>query len=432
MSVRIVFDAAGIPIKGLNRGENFTMELTPTNIPFNELINNLDNGDILYSKTQSAGEYTSVDMAVSTVSSIPDTVYNFSTDNTDLLLDVNGVITRPVDADGFQLRGDLFPTAIVKTNNAGNKGIQFESRYTGTFSVLFEGFKVGTVGKHVQDFIDTLIVGKIARDHTYHSYWLTNNNNVNAPAATRNPDCFTASLDFSFMSAMEDAGAPVTLVSPRHCVHASHVGAAVNDRVVFQRTDSTFQTVTIVSKEELVDPVSDVSVMTFDVDVTGIPICKVLPANFMDYMPSLKNTEEVYRLGMMLTLTRFWHDLEADATNPVKDWMTVGCHNFQLDLAEAMAGYDALVYSIPYNIGDIVPWGRTVVKASGGDSGSPCYIPINGDPVLVYHVYTEAHSPGYYSFIDEINASMNTQSGVAQGTYALEIADLTEFNTYPA
>ncbi|MCP4539923.1 MAG: hypothetical protein GY832_22515 [Chloroflexi bacterium] len=105
-----------------------------------------------------------------------------------------------------------------------------------------------------------------------------------------NASCWAASLDFTGLSY---TGLSATAISPRHAVSCSHSGGpgAVGSERVWIAADGTRHVRTMLAKTEVssAGPLyHDMTIAYYDSDLPdSIAIHKVLPADFLDYLPML-------------------------------------------------------------------------------------------------------------------------------------------------
>jgi hypothetical protein len=74
----------------------------------------------------------------------------------------------------------------------------------------------------------------------------------------------------------------------------------------------------------------------------------------------------------------------------------------------------------------LLPWHNQI---RGGDSGSPQFFLVNGDPILMASHATVADAANISTHTAQINTAMNSLAGTVD-TYALSHPTLSAFNTY--
>lgn len=323
-----------------------------------------------------------------------------------------------VDSDGNVTRvSNGLAEIIVSTPRAGAKRFT-RTMSTGSSSTTaqFEAFGAGSLGAHCVAQIKAMIAGKTPGSATQR-YWSSNSGGVASPSGSRNAVNFAAGIDLSGMSmcmtGRDTEKFPVMLISSRHAITARHVCPSAGTVVVFQRADGSFQSVTIAAVHHFYT--ADLSVVYFSSDVTGITPFKTMPFNFAGtYAPSLIGGPAPYIPHAE------WPALQKNVWNPAgqsESWLAVSnCTNADVNYAHNVSPADA----------DLRPWYNWV---RGGDSGSPQFFVVNGEPILM-----TCHSTASISFsiaysTAEINTAMNTLAGTVD-TYALVHPNLSGFNTY--
>ena len=431
MPVNVIF-SQDRKIKGLNRGENFSYSVADNVYIFpEEVLSTFDNVDSYYSIVRLAGESNNKIMSISQQSSLGG-AYSY-TSNIPSIVSIGSAGNIQHILDDHTGEGNYTtPYEItIESDMAGAKRYVEAARTIGGGLVeRFASFKAGTLGAHIQSQIEALVNGKTAGTDTTQRYWTTNNADIDAPIAVRNPDCFAAPLGLFGMSCMKgtwpESQASLSLVTQRHALSAHHFGTSVGERVVFMRQDGTFQEVTVLQKTRIVKQGgadTDIGLIYFDADVTGIPVFKVVPKDFEKiYVPSLASS--VGAIEFMSVMLIF-HDIDG----VYRQW-TIAHGQDEIIYGEP-SEEDVMSYTEIY-VSTLKDWQGRIPGGilEGGDSGSPSYLPINGEPILIFHTLGPASSPLLSQYIDEINLEMNTQAGTSQGTYVLQHPDLLEFNTY--
>jgi len=225
------------------------------------------------------------------------------------------------------------------------------------------------------------------------------------PTYTRNATIWTSSIDLTCISPWNsNAGQNKcgTLVSPRHFIYANHYTYPNGTTVRFVDNSNNVVDRTVTSQQRI--GLTDIQVGVLDSDVSGgISFAKVLPTGWAVKMPSLDGAN-----GYVLPA------LHTDQTNKII------CANLS-NLSAAFA-YSTLPDATNWPARN--PLGKTVIV---GDSGSPLFIVINDELVLIncwYYAYSGPFVTNYYS---DINAAMTSLGG----GYSLTDIDLSSFTSYP-
>lgn len=291
------------------------------------------------------------------------------------------------------------------------------SRSAGSASYLQKSFATGSLARHITDNIDAYLSGKSpgASQYTFtgESYSAT------APAGTRNTGIFSGALDlsaFSFTISGRGSQFPVHLISDRHFICAAHVLPGVGATIVWLANDNTFKTATISSTKQITSA-DDLAIGYLSAPITGITPVSVLPANWQTKLPAIP----VANYGQITVPVLL--DLWDDATNRRK--LVVGKNT------RRPVGY-------PTTLIDTAPDGYTSPSAyaswsallRGGDSGSPCFVPINDGAlktVLVGCMWQATAAGNIANAITEIESAMTSLAG---SSYTLRQVNLAGFTGY--
>lgn len=328
--------------------------------------------------------------------------------------------------------------ANIKASVTGKGKLNYPvtASITGTVAVEHTGYAASSLGEHITAQMTGLINGA-SYSHAIAEYIdiAASTFDINNPNIVTNENSFVAAaLDFSGTSVLlegkTDDRYPLSLVSPKHALVAAHVAPSDGAKVVFKLPNGTYATRTVVGVTALSDimtapnhTVPDLKVVLLDADVTGASIYKTFsPTDIDTYLPSTNGIKisNITRRFYLPVLRKALHF--ADGT-----WGSAHQIN-TLQSRSAGVLYNAR------NLNEVPaeqPWyGWGYPSAIGGDSGSPEFCVINGEPVLLSVQHTTVGAEDVSYFTASINTIMNDLSGVAQGTYALTHPDLILFNTY--
>lgn len=291
--------------------------------------------------------------------------------------------------------------------------------YTRTMSdtasaiTVVDAYKSGSLAKKISDDTDALIAGKTASATTQQ---LWSSVDYSAGTGTRNTSNIAAALDLSPISLSNSSKFyfPGLLISPRHIVGAGH--AQAGSPITFKRADGTYQTVTVVSANKTGN--HDLSVAYLSAAITGITPFKLMPSNWKDYLKSLDGQSA---RGKVPVIIRVAHN----NSGAFSDQISIG------ELYALSAGFDSTRF-VSINMPTDSPRYSWHTPASGGDSGAPIMLLVNGALILIAARYSVG---GGYALADqaaEIKARMLALA-VAQGdntAYDLTYCDLSGFTAY--
>lgn len=331
--------------------------------------------------------------------------------------DAAGVVTRLVDG--------LASIDIVTPVGRRNYSRQM-SAAAYTAGDWWQSFVPGSLGAHIVNNMLGLVAGKTRSIQTT-DVFTSNNYDTANPAAVRNPNLFAAGVDMSPITIVNKTyiGGPSTythpglLISPRHIIGAAHFRAV--GPMVWLDNQGVYHTASVLSWESI--PNTDIVIQYLDTSITGITPFKVLPADLESYMPNSDFTVQ----HNLPCLTKIKHTPWGD-----RDTLQIN-HFHALDYSQ-LYYYDSIWIAAARTDTNIAALATEAWQGaiSGGDSGGPLFIPINGESVIVgtYHTATTSHA--FHTRIAAIEAVMNSLA-VAQGdmtAYSLNKVNLTSFTSY--
>lgn len=199
------------------------------------------------------------------------------------------------------------------------------------------------------------------------------------------------------------------LISPRHVLFAQHYYPATTTTIRFVAADGTvcdrtLDAVVSLTQTDTNYPDFTIGLLDSDVDA-GIAFAKVMPvAAITDKLPDLN----VHHLPAAST--------DQEGKLLVRNWVNY-------PTTTSPTAYCA--FQQPYGAGDDIARNAFYEGFVGGDSGSPCFVFINGEMVLLTVVTTGGEGAGtsVTAYISDINAAMTTLGG----GYQLTEADVSGF-----
>ena len=203
----------------------------------------------------------------------------------------------------------------------------------------------------------------------------------------RNASAWLADVDLTGWSPNSTGavGRGCTLITRRHGVTTAHGDLDVGQSMYFVKADGTILTVPVVGMSK--NDTSDIKVVAFDDDVDGdIADYKILPADYASYI-SIADRACFFLKGNT--------DPPGQAISTF-EWASVGL----------AGGYPRAIFSVPSGSPRDL-WNDSPL--SGGDSGQPFCLLINGEMVLL----ATAHGSAFGPALAESAAAINTMSGLA-------------------
>lgn len=337
-------------------------------------------------------------------SSVTDYIFNINIKsngyfNNIVLLSDNPTILSNPDTNGiatYGSNGDCIIRAVSEDGETALIKVSTSSISSNTVDV-FQSWISGSLAHHCTNQINNLISNKTQLNVFNQTSWFS------IPDFVRNNQCWANGIDMSCASPWNnEAGALYagTLISKRHvmfCEHASFYPK--NGRTItFVSPNSEPIVRTIINSQNVLG--ADIRLALLDSDVpNNISFSKVLPKNWNNYLPRLS----------------------FDSTVPV-----ICLNQTERASISALRAVDAIGNTFV----NIYPslytnyYGRIILY----DSGNPCFLVINQEPVLL-GVFTGGGA-GTGSFVsyyyDEINSVMSSLGG----GYQLTPVDLSGFTSY--
>lgn len=267
-----------------------------------------------------------------------------------------------------------------------------------------QSYNSGTLGKHIKDTVAGLLA-------------TSQQTNVYTSGTTRNQNVWTGALDLTGVaysnSTSGDARRAGTLISPRHIVMSKHYQIGIGATVTFVAADGTTVTRTVEARQD-------------------IPLVEEYPAN---------RDTAIARLNADVPSTIQWYKL----LGPASDWQEYLTLYPNSDLPIIAFDQERKVLQ---RLRQLYPWGfddaqKALLNTNcfahflapqasenivGGDSGQPCFHPINGELALLgFHT---GDLFGYLLGAEALRAEIDAAMTSLGGGYQTEIIDLTGFNNY--
>ena len=281
-------------------------------------------------------------------------------------------------------------------------------------SQTFNRWVVGSLGEHMSESLDSLLVGKTKATNGK----LLDVVNYVDGVFNRDVGCWASSLDLTGVAvanSRSNGRRSATALTKRHVGFAKHYPLLAGDTVSFLTDGNEVINRNVLSVLSLPDSdviYPDLSIALLDSDLpVNIAPLKVLPFNTMtEYVPSMTDGR----------LASFFFDQDQNVN--VADIVYYG--------ASLSSGRKYFVFERPV-LTDRLEFNELVVV---GDSSKPCFVIINGEPVLCGFFTYGGGGAGTAigGFLNEINSlilSIDAANGVSTG-YTLTEANLSSFTSY--
>lgn len=423
--MRIIFDES-LRVRGLTESETVQYTLSTVNRPVSSSSVPGVFKDTNYSTVLTSVDGYFVDRTVEITG--PEGISGMLVSDSPYVAEANGMT--------LQARKQGTVTARLLTAANGSRRIETSVSAQGiTLTSEFTSFQAGSLAEHCYSQMTALVSG-LSPEAATQTFWSSNNGNVASPNATMNAGLF-APFDFSGVSCCStgrsDESRPATLISPRHALQAAHWTSAVGDYLAFKLPGGTYQIVQVSAIEVISSFAAggDLALLYLSADVTGAAYYSVMPEGWdMQYAPCLwfwnEDTHEDFQVyGVPQIRLPIIRKAMHNNDGAWASWL-------QIDeiLQHTAGGVPALDYNSIFGTELLLFPGWGASDTIPGDSTSPSWLIINGEPVLVSCQSSTSQTGNISEFVDVINAAMNSMAGTPQGTYVLQHPDLTSFTVY--
>lgn len=284
----------------------------------------------------------------------------------------------------IQAKAEDGETFVRKINSSSEMGSVVDT---------FLSWSSGSLANHCTSAIDNLIANK-----TNMNVYTT----ANGSLFTRNTNCWINNIDISCASPWNSSGGNVmagTLISPRHIMFCKHFNfyPSIGATIYFVSPSGSVVTRTLSSIQHVTHPNRpiDIAIGYLNSDIpNSIKYAKILPSNWGTYLPSI---------NIIKKIPIFWFNQNENASI------------YELTkLNENFSSYPSQKYA------------NFFVPIIRGDSGSPFFMLVNNEPILLGVLTGGGTGALVSSCINEINSTMSSLGG----SYSLTEINLSSFNTY--
>ena len=276
----------------------------------------------------------------------------------------------------------------------------------------FISYSGGTLAKHCYDTVNDRIAGK---NPTVSKPIFSTLTHYGSPAYVRNTGCWAYDLDLTCISPWNSAGVQCmggTLISPCHIAFANHYQISNGSKIRYVTLNNTIVEHTVI--DQIVVANTDIQIGLLDSDVpSSISFAKILPSNWSSYLPNLyRNTQYNSSNGLPIM------SLDYDKKASINELYYIA------DNSTAWIRFSSSGSSFhPFREGII-----------GGDSGSPSFLVINNQLVLILTWSSAAAGPFYGgAYVSLTNTAMNTlwtRNSRSGSSYTLTPIDLSGFTAF--
>jgi len=267
-------------------------------------------------------------------------------------------------------------------------------RVIGTTSSSFSSYNTGSLAQHCSNYIDSSILTATPVSAMPIFSTIDNSNAI----YVRNTLCWANSADLTCISpwnnntGTEKSG---TLISPQHIIFANHFTYPNGTILRFVDNTNNVVNATLSTQAQVGSTDIQIGLLTTPI-LSTISYAKILPKTIANYLPSLSYNYTIPTLS----------------TNQFKQAIVD-------DLAQLTM---AAQFKVPQNSTRKSFYTNII----SGDSGSPSFLIINNQLVLITCWTLASEGPSLIDNYDSINATMSALGG----GYQLTDISLNSFNTY--
>lgn len=260
----------------------------------------------------------------------------------------------------------------------------------GASGVEFLSYTSGSLANHVSDSLDTLIAS--GQDQEVFA------------SGVRNTGVWTQADMSSHQVWNSHTGGPQGVaISPLHTISPNHYTAPVGATVRFIGNDNSVNDRTISSQMQIGSTDLRLNRLSSALPASVVP-AKTLPSGYIDYLPSIDVIEN-YRSAY--TVPGFYINKLSEAYV-----IECGIANNSIYIYQSLDSFPDRhdMYTVPV----------------GGDSGSPVYLIVNDELVVLTTLHTPGSGPAIVNNYAAINAGMTTLGGGYQLT-DISVSGFTSF-----
>jgi len=304
----------------------------------------------------------------------------------------------------------LVATAVGIPNCFSVASVNIDQISSATIDSLVS-YSNGTLAKNCYDAINNRITGK---DPTVSKPIFSTLNHTSS-TYVRNTGCWAYDLDLTCISPWNSAGGVTmggTLISPCHIAFANHYQISNGSKIRYITSNNVTVEKTVIDQINAVD---DIQIGILDSDVpSSISFAKILPSSWSTYLPNLYRNTRYNTNSAGLPIMTLDYDKKASIME---------------------------LHYIPENAGAYIRWFSQnsnfypfLEMVIGGDSGSPSFLIINNQLVLIVTWTSSIAGPFYGGiYVTPINTAMNTlwtRNSRSGNSYTLTPIDLSGFTPF--
>jgi hypothetical protein len=305
----------------------------------------------------------------------------------------------------------LVATAVGIPNCFSVASVNIDRVSSATIDSLVS-YSSGTLAKNCYDAINNRITGK---DPTVSKPIFSTLNHASS-TYVRNTGCWAYDLDLTCISPWNSAGGITmggTLISPCHIVFANHYQISNGSKIRYITSNNTIVERTVIDQAVVTNTDAQIGLLDSDVP-SSISFAKILPSNWSSYLPNLYRNTQYNSNSAGLPVISLDYDKKASVME---------LHYVASDVSTYIRW--------PSRNSNFYSFLEMII---GGDSGSPSFLVINNQLVLISTWFSSIAGPFYGgSNINSINTVMNTlwtRNSRSGNSYTLTPIDLSGFTIF--
>lgn len=411
--ITINFGVGHPVIQGMSAEDDFDITIIerPTGTPSGQVVETLR--DYARVKTEFTGSINTFNVSA--------TNKNLSMGAVDLSSLYPDVCT--IDANGRVFKGAVDGICTIRASAPyGTRHITRDIITVGAATdYVFSNFLPGSLADHVRGLLAGYYAGRAPND---------TNLKISINDFTPNQSRIAPDLDMSWQSvnASDGSAFPCSLITPRHALCCEHAGFSVGRQYVFRTTAGAMIYPTVIGVVHLGN---DLGLLYFDQPVAGCALAKLTQS--LANKTSLAHPQNYgYGFPAIITLQNGYSQPFVTGGRKLMCCAVGGYNPTSIGVGSPLES----VFQTFYPMDTASVGGVLSTSIRGGDSGSAVFFPViepgNTKPssVLLTALYRATLGPNYSDHVADINTALNTLAGTPQGTYAVQIADLSAFTSF--
>lgn len=408
--MNIIFDASRV-IRGITSSEDFSTSYSAVVVPLGGVPSVGSVKDYEYSRVSAS--HTRTDALCS----------GLPASGTVAMVDSGAIVVGQTVVPNAGVAGNLKVLMSVPGIGTRWARVYVANSSAGLGSNKVTGYTSGGLAKHIEDSIYAMLDSTAANNTNWRRFSSVNFS-TSSPSATPNVNLWCKALDLSWIWFARDGVAQpsstgAVLIHQQLVLSSWHVGINTGTQITFRLPDGSFQTRTVTGTTG--DSGADWRVSKLDSAIAGITPVKTLPAGWELKLPVFGSAWPAGYYGPELPMLMKFSKL-ADTVS-YDDGVRICAVRNSAD-GSSIGVYNGDPFSSDYLSARYAAWQWAI---SGGDSGSPTFVPINGECCLMSLQFSAGGGPCVPYYKTAIDAAMTSLLGT---TASMGTVDLSGFTTF--